>query len=128
MSDDTIQATITEVWWSVDLGDEVTPMLHIVLPDKTEVVLRDLIANGWTVERMTLGEGVDLSIILHGEEDDNRFYARYGEDAEFDFDTLRQVRRALMQKGSEFFKEGYAQPIELRNVKRSARQSRRKGR
>ena len=126
MSDNTIQATITEVWWSVDLGDEVTPMVHIVLPDTTEVVLRDQIANGWTVERMTLGEDVDLSSILHGEEDDDSFYARYGDDAEFDFDTLRQVRRTLMQKGSEFFKEGYAKPIELRNVKKPALQSRQK--
>jgi len=126
MRENIIEATITEVWWSVDLGDEVTPMLHIVLPDKTEIVLRDQIANGWTVERMTLGEGVDLSRILHGEEDNDSFYARYGDDAEFDFDTLRQVRRTLMQKGSEFFKEGYAQSIELRNVKQSALQPRQK--
>ncbi len=126
MSDNTIHATITEVWWSVDLGDEVTPMVHIVLPDGTEVVLRDQIANGWTIEQMTLGEGIDLSKILNSEDDDNGFYARYGDDAEFDFDTLRQVRRTLMQKGSEFFKEGYAQPIALRHVKGSALQSRQK--
>lgn len=122
----TIQATITQVWWDVDLGDEVTPMVHIVLADETDVVLRDQIANGWTVERMTLGEGVDLSTIMDSEDDEDGFHARYGEDAEFDFDTLRQVRRTLMQKGSEFFKEGFAQPIELRNVKLSARQQRQK--
>lgn len=122
MRKNTIHATITKVSWNVDLGDEVTPMVHIILPDGTEVVLRDQIANGWTVQRMSLGDGVDLSRILRGEEDDDSFYTRYGEDAEFDFDTLRQVRRTLMQKGSEFFKEGYAQPIELRNVKESAPQ------
>lgn len=126
MKENTTHATITEVWWSVDLGDEVTPMVHIVLPDKTEVVLRDQIANAWTVERMTLAESADLSRILHGEDEDDGFYARYGEDAEFDLDTLRRVRRTLMQKGSEFFKEGYAQPIELRNVKQSALQERQK--
>lgn len=126
MKENTIYATITEVWWSVDLGDEVTPMVSIILPDKTEVVLRDQIANGWTVERMSLGDGVDLSRILNSEDDDDSFYARYGEDTEFDFDTLRQVRRTLMQKGSEFFKEGYAQSIELRNVKESALQPRQK--
>jgi len=126
LKEDTTQATLTEVWWSVDLGDEVTPMVHVVLPDGTEVVLRDQIANGWTVERMTLGEGVELSRILSSEDEDDGFYTRYGEDTEFDLDTLRQVRRTLMQKGSEFFKEGYAQPIELRNVKQSALQPRQK--
>lgn len=117
MRENTIHATITQVWWEVDLGDEVTPMVHIILSDKTEVVVRDQIANGWAVERMTLGEGVDLSDILSSVEGDDGFYARYGEDAEFDFDILRQVRRTLMHKGSDYFKEGYAQPIELRNVK-----------
>lgn len=127
MRENTIHATITEVWWNVDLGDEVTPMMNIILPDGTQVVLRDQIANGWMVERMSLGDSVDLSKIIDIDEEDDGFYARYGEDAEFDFDTLRQVRRTLMQKGSEFFKEGYAQPIELRNVKQSAQQPRQKG-
>lgn len=121
-----IRATVIQACWKVDLDDEVTPSVRIVLPDKTEIVLRDQIANGWTVESMTLGTRVDAAKSQRSENAEDAFHARYGADAEFDFVTLQQVRSTLMQKGSEFFQKEYAQPIALRNVKLQARSPRRK--
>ena len=89
MKKDIMQATITQAYRDVDLDDEVTAIVCILLPDETEVVLRDQIANGWTVEKMTLGEGINLPRIQKSVNEDDAFHALYGVDAEFDFDTLR---------------------------------------
>lgn len=121
-----IRATVIHAWWNVDPDNEVTPSVRIVLPDKTEIVLRDQIANGWTVESMMLDAGVDGVTGQRDADADDSFHARYGADAEFDFVTLQQVRSLLMQQGSEFFQKEYAQSIALRNVKLQARSSHRK--
>ncbi len=121
-----IRATVIQAWWEVDLEDEVTPSVRIMLPDKGEVVLRDQIANGWTVECVTLGVGRDGVTGHRGAGAEDAFHARYGADAEFDFVTLQQIRSLLMQQGAEFFQKEYAQSIALRNVNLHARSSRRK--